>query len=155
MYNSILYTHTQFFFLSTCILDCILECQCSVDLRSQSCPKAPALISWLCAYGHCPAEGWTITTAWGQEHTGASFHPGCYCTMRHSSFTQSWQVSQFLPLTNDPTAWCHHHAKHIWHSRQRVQFLTHQTRKFCLIWSEISSMYLFIQIPCGLPDAFL
>lgn len=31
-----LYTHTHFFFLSTCILDCILECQCDVDLRSQS-----------------------------------------------------------------------------------------------------------------------
>ena len=44
-----------------------------------------------------------------------NLHPSlrswCLCTLLHSSFPQSWLVSQSLPLTNIPTSWCcHHHA---------------------------------------------
>ena len=45
------------------------------------------------------------------EHSGADFHQGSCITLLHSSFPQSWLVSQSLPLKNIPTAWCcHYHA---------------------------------------------
>ena len=79
--------------------------------HSQSCPEATPLKSWLCASVRCPAERWTVAPIWGEELSGAGFHSGCLCTLLHSSFPQSWLVSQFLLLKNIPTAWCcHHHA---------------------------------------------
>lgn len=47
---------------------------------------------------------------WGQQRSGAGFHPGHLCTSRHSSFPLSGLVSQFLPLSlplkNIPREWC-------------------------------------------------
>lgn len=65
-----------------------------------------------CCWGCCPAEKWTVTPVWDQEHFGAGAHPGCLVsTMLHSSFPLSWLFSQFLLLKNIPTACCcHHHA---------------------------------------------
>ena len=82
--------------------------------HSQSCPEAPSLISW---YLSCLLRVVVLLkdepspSVWGQEHSGAGFHPGCLCTLLHSYFPLSWLVSQFLSLKNIPTAWCcHHHA---------------------------------------------
>lgn len=58
-------------------------------------PWNHSLVSWLCAQGCCPAERWPVVPVWGQDCSGAGLHPGCLCTLLHSSFPLSWLVSQF------------------------------------------------------------
>ena len=46
----------------------------------ETCPEATPVLSWLCAYGHCPFGRWTFAPVWGPEHSGAGFHQGFLCT---------------------------------------------------------------------------
>ena len=77
--------------------------------QSETCPKATPVLSWLCAYGHCPVGEPSSQSI--PKSSGAGFHQGSLFTLLRSSFPQSWLVSQSLLLKNIPTAWCcHHHA---------------------------------------------
>lgn len=53
---------------------------------------------------HCSAERWA----------GADFHPGCLCTLLHSSSPLSWFVPQFLQQKNISTAWCRYRHASVW-----------------------------------------
>lgn len=120
-----------------------------------------------CCWGCCPAERWTVTPVWDQEHFGAGAHPGCLVsTMLHSSFPLSWLFSQFLLLKNMPTACCccHHHASlQGWYGLMIDEYLfspnmksgihtkmsVHQRSLFLVVWESGVFWTNSDMLPCG------
>lgn len=115
------FTHSSFVFLLLHQVGWEMSVQLLLDLSrdvqsdskldsgsgySQSGSGASPLRSGPCALGL-----WIVAPIWGQERSGAGFHPGCLGTLLHSSFPPFCLVFHFLLLQNIPIVWfCHHHA---------------------------------------------
>lgn len=105
--------------------------------------KVTVSVSCLPASSHRPTERWTSIPVWGQECSGAGFHPGWLCTLGHSSFPLCWLVFQFLLMNSIHTAWCCLYHASLWGWYWPGKLLGHQTTEMCF--------FAFATPPCR-PD---
>lgn len=92
---------------------------------SQSCPEATCLISWLCAWGYCPAQRRTIAPVFQSALEQVFIH----CCIHRSLYLDPQKHLLCMIL-------------------QRDQCLAHQTRELCFLVSERLQV-AFGKLPAG------